>query len=131
MKNLVLRQTNLKIALGGGERVAESDIRQPVNEGSEFHHDLSRGQLCAQNAGWKVCGNPFRHHRGIEAEFLQAVAVEHGGEAEGVEPGVKRRGGEKIVVPRARRQQEDRDRDERVAVAEDDVPGASAESWAG
>ncbi len=77
MEDFVLWQLDLKIALCGGERVAEAEVGNAVDERSEFQDDIAGGNLLVQRAGRNVGGDPGRDHDRIETEFFNAVPVQY------------------------------------------------------
>lgn len=80
MKHLVLRQLDLEITLRAGERVAEAEIGDAVNEQAEFQHHVAGGNLFAQRTGLHAGGDPRWQCGRIEAQFFDTVAVKNCGE---------------------------------------------------
>lgn len=73
MKHLVLRQLDPEIALRVGERVAEAEVGDAINEQAEFQHHVAGGNLFVQRTGLDVGGDPRREGGGVEAQFLHTV----------------------------------------------------------
>ena len=73
MKNFVLRQPDLEITLCIGERVAEAEIGNAINEHAEFHDDVAGGNLFVQHTSRNAGGDPRRQGARIETEFFHTV----------------------------------------------------------
>ena len=75
MKHLVLRQLDLKITLCSGERVAEAEVGNAIDEHAEFHNDVAGGNLFIQHTCLNTGGDPRRQCGRIETKFFNAVAA--------------------------------------------------------
>lgn len=74
VKNLVLRQPDPEITLGGGEGVAKTNVRNSIHKRSELDGDVAGGNLLVQRAGRNAGGDPGGNHDWVETELLDAVA---------------------------------------------------------
>lgn len=73
VKHLVLGQLDLEVALRVGERVAETEIGDAINEHAEFQHHVAGGNLFVQRAGLHAGGDPRGESGRVEAKFFHTV----------------------------------------------------------
>ncbi len=81
MEHLVLRQFDSEIALRIGQRVAETEIGNAIDEHAKLHHDVAGGNLFVQGAGLNAGADPRWQGGRVEAEFFDAVTAQHRREA--------------------------------------------------
>lgn len=82
MKHLVLWQLDPEIALRAGERVAEAEIGDAINEQAEFQHHVAGGNLFVQRTGLHTGGDPRRKGGWIETQFFDTVASQNRSESQ-------------------------------------------------